>query len=60
MAILVPLWWLLDRDISRSAWLKEHVQSQTHYREGDEKREIVRVQQEQREGESVEGKEVKV
>lgn len=39
--VLIPLWWLLDGDISKSAWLTDHVQSQTHYREGDEKRERV-------------------
>jgi hypothetical protein len=41
IALLVPLWWILDGDISKSAWLTEHVQSQTHYRDGDEKRERV-------------------
>ncbi|ORY79787.1 MFS general substrate transporter [Leucosporidium creatinivorum] len=56
IALLVPLWWLLDGDISKSAWLTNHVQSQTHYREGDETRERVEEVLAAQEGGKREGK----
>ncbi|GAA5895566.1 hypothetical protein JCM6882_000342 [Rhodosporidiobolus microsporus] len=40
VVLLFPLWWLLDGDISRSAWLREHVQAQTHFRAGDDERDV--------------------
>ncbi|GAA6053856.1 hypothetical protein JCM3770_004750 [Rhodotorula araucariae] len=38
---LLPLWWLLDGDLSNYAWLRAHVQAQTHFREGDDERDVV-------------------
>ncbi|GAA5893181.1 hypothetical protein JCM8208_004367 [Rhodotorula glutinis] len=41
MIALVPLWWLLDGDLSAYPWLAKHVQAQTHYHEGDDERDVV-------------------
>ncbi|BGP39243.1 hypothetical protein JCM10450v2_003199 [Rhodotorula kratochvilovae] len=38
---LLPLWWLLDGDLSNYPWLRSHVQAQTHFREGDDERDVV-------------------
>ncbi|GJN89563.1 hypothetical protein Rhopal_002550-T1 [Rhodotorula paludigena] len=37
----LPLWYLLDGDLSWSPWLSAHVQAQTHFREGDDQRDGV-------------------
>ncbi|GAA6004853.1 hypothetical protein JCM10207_008428 [Rhodosporidiobolus poonsookiae] len=38
IVLLFPLWWLIDGDISRSAFLRRRVQAQTHFRDGDDRR----------------------
>ncbi|EIM91329.1 MFS general substrate transporter [Stereum hirsutum FP-91666 SS1] len=40
LLLLIPAWWLMDGDISRSKWLVRHVQSQTKWREGDDVRDV--------------------
>lgn len=34
--ILLPLFWMMDGDISKYPWLVKRVQAQTHHREGDD------------------------
>ncbi|GAA5854619.1 hypothetical protein JCM8547_004912 [Rhodosporidiobolus lusitaniae] len=36
--LLLPLWYLLDGDISGHPWLVSHVHAQTQFREGDDER----------------------
>ncbi|GAA5827762.1 hypothetical protein JCM11251_007661 [Rhodosporidiobolus azoricus] len=40
VVLLFPLWFLLDGNISRYPWLVKRVQAQTHFREGDDQRDI--------------------
>ncbi|GAA5902860.1 hypothetical protein JCM6882_009146 [Rhodosporidiobolus microsporus] len=42
VVLLIPLWWLIDGDISSSSWLRWHVQAQTHFRDGDDERDAKR------------------
>ncbi|GAA5822149.1 hypothetical protein JCM11251_004873 [Rhodosporidiobolus azoricus] len=38
--LLFPLWYLMDGDIRPDSWLGRHVQAQTHFREGDDERDV--------------------
>jgi hypothetical protein len=48
--LIVPLWWLNDGDISKYPWLNRNIQSQTHYKEGDQDKhlDVVRADAERR------------